>query len=127
MSTNNIVDTKSLHVVFERKKVPLDFDYDYEYVKRTKVKPQCKNEKNDAKRELQKKLNAMRGDYQRKHQKNNVTITNLIEAIKDSNAQENAATDRFIDNVECMMFRFDNDLDKLQKIYSNVMKKLPKI
>lgn len=123
----NYEDVKSLEVVFERKKVNSNIDYDYEYTRRRPVvETENKVEEVEAKMAFPKNLEAMRGDFKRKTEERHVKISNLIEAIKDSTAQEDAATDKFVENVR-MMCRFSDDLSHLQKIYSNVLRKLPKV
>lgn len=123
----NYGDVKSLEVVFERKKVNSNIDYDYEYTRRRPVvETENKVEEVEAKMAFPKNLEAMRGDFERKTEERHVKISNLIEAIKDSTAQEDAATDKFVENVR-MMCRFSDDLSHLQKIYSNVLRKLPKV
>lgn len=129
MSENND-GKKSLQVVFQRKNEfrEDDYDYQYQYASREKNDPKTiQAMKNATKKALRIKLDAMRGDFDRKHCKKKVTISHLVEAIKDSSAKEDMSTDKFVDTVESLMTRFNSDLEKLQKIYTNVMKNLPKI
>lgn len=86
---------------------------------------QCREIVRDiTKQSLRTKIEVMRAEYERGNDKRNLKFSRLLEAVGEANVQGNRATEKFLDDIESIMTRFNDELGSLQKTYSNIMKKL---
>lgn len=57
----------------------------------------------------------MRAEYERANDKGNFKFSRLLKAGSEANAEENRATEKFLDNVESIMRCFNNELDCIER------------
>ncbi|CAH0715623.1 unnamed protein product, partial [Brenthis ino] len=71
---------------------------------------QCREIVRDiTKQSLRTKIEVMRAEYERANDKRNLKFSRLLKAVGEANVQGNRATEKFLDDVESMMTRFNHE------------------